>query len=753
MDRRAKHGRNINVIGVVGHLMPRPKRGDAEVLREARARFQRCSDWESVARQRAMIDQKIAEGDALNGWQWDQQVLTERGKRPCLTHNKIRQHNLMIVNDARQNKAQIKISPTGDGATYESAQVFAGLIRRIEYQSKAVDAYSTATFHQVQTGVGYVRVVTEYENAQSFDQEIFIRRISDWRTVYIDPDAKDYDKADMRFAFVFVDIPRDRYEEEHGEQDAPVQTPLDNVSAADGWNDKDHIREAEYWRRNEETDTLHMLRDGRVLRESDLDDEQMEAYKPLIERSRETVEHNVEWFKIVGDKVVDRGDWAGKFIPIVPCLGEETVIEGKLDRKGHTRSQIDAQRIYNFWASAAVEQVALQTKTPYLADLRAIDGLERYWDSANTANRPYLPFNGVADDGQPIQVPSRAEPPAMSQAYVEGMTIARQDLLDVTGQYQAELGMPSNERSGVAIQQRQRQGDQATYHYIDNQAKMIRQVGRILLDLIPKIYDVTKVAKVMGEDGTEQDVLLAPGASQCHQQVQMTSQGPQPISQQQQDQMKAGQKLANVMTIFNPAVGTYDVEADVGPSYGTQREEAANAFSQIMMQNPAAFQVVGDFWAQNSDFPGADELAERLRRGLPQQYQPGPSPQEQQLQQQLQLTTQNAQSTLQQADAHVARLQAEVVHLQEQLKDKAGDLGIKQQQVEIDNYKAESDRLKAVGSIDPTSLQIVVRQLVSDMLQTDIIPHLRAHATLEGQLQTAMAPAPQPQEGAAEPAQ
>src|SRR6478752_7468867 len=189
--------------------MARRKDSDEDILAEAKKRFERCVEWEATARANALADAKFAEGDSRNLHQWDSGVLNGRGDRPCLTNNLVRQHNLLIVNDARQNKAAIKVTPTGGKATYEAAQVLTGIIRRIEFQSKAMDAYSTAIFHQVQTGIGYVRVVTDYADEESFDQELFIRRVPDPRSVYIDPDAKDYDKADMRFAFVFEDIPKD----------------------------------------------------------------------------------------------------------------------------------------------------------------------------------------------------------------------------------------------------------------------------------------------------------------------------------------------------------------------------------------------------------------------------------------------------------------------------------------------------------------------------------------------------------------
>jgi len=723
----------------------RPQAGDAEIIREAKARFERCVAWESTARANALADAKFANGDSVNKWQWDTDVQKKRGARPMLTMNKTRQHILQIVNDARQHKAQIKVTPVGGHASYEAAQVFSGIVRRIEYQSKAVDAYSTAIYHQVETGIGYVRVVTDYADEETFDLDIYIHRIADQNTVYMDPDAKQYDKSDSNFTFVFVDKPRDMSQYKDL---VPTSAALDH---SDGWNDKDHIREAEYFRRTNNNDKLYRLPDGSSRLESDMDDDERDSMKEAIEAQGDLDDEDpqkimvrrvstpvIEWFKIVGDRIVDREPWPGRYIPIVPFIGEEVVIDGQMDRRGHTRCLLDAQRMYNYWSSAATEQVALQTKTPFTGPARAFEGYEKFWDNANTDNMPWLPYNDVDDTGQTIPNgrPAREQPPVMAEAYVKGMEIAREDMMMVSGQYQALVGAPSNEISGTAIQQRQRQGENSTYHYIDNQAKGIRQIGRIVLDLIPKIYDTARVIKIMAEDGSESDVHLVPNAPTSHQQIAMTPQGPQPVTPQQADAVTADPNAPNPKVIFNPNVGRYDVEADVGPSFGTQREEAANAFAQIMAQNPAAFQVVGDFWAQNSDFPGADELAERLRRGLPPQYKADtPDPEVIKLQQALQQTTVHANQTLQQADAEIARLKAECTRMQEQLKDKSDE-------IEIKDYDAETRRLAAVGNIDPASLQVIVRQMVSDMLQTEIAPHLQAHAALNASLQP---PEPQPE--------
>lgn len=691
-----------------------------KVLKEARARFERCVSWESNARANALADAKFEAGDSVNLYQWDQTIQTSRTGRPMLTDNLVRQNNLLIVNDARQNKAQIKVTPTGGHATFEAAQVFSGIVRRIEYQSKAVDAYSTAAFHQVSTGIGYVTVVTDYADEESFDQEIFIRRKSDPKTIYLDPDAREFDKSDMRFAFEFSDTPRDQYEAEHGDGDMVAPAGAAALDNASDWNSKDHVREAKYWRRNDKTDTLHRLNNGKVFRESALKPGELAKLKPRITDSRDIATPEVECFTICGDRIDKHQIWAGKYIPIVPWIGEETIIDTVMDRKGHTRSQIDAQRMYNYWTSAAVEHVALQGKSPYVTDARAVEGYENFWNTANTVNHAYLPFNGIDDAGQPIAKPERAAPPEMAPAYLHGLQMAKDSLMASSGQWQANRGAPSNETSGVAIDKRQRAGDVAVFHYNDNQAKGIRQIGRIVMDLIPHIYDTKRVIKIMAEDGTPSDVHLDPDAPAAHQHMI----GDQPATPEQAKAAAADPDQPDPRVIFNATVGMYDVESDVGAAFATRRQEAFNALSEIIKASPDLVHVAGDLLFKSADFPLADELAERLKRGVPQNYLGGPPVAVQQIQQQMQQQMAQAHALLGKADGEVADLKQQVAALAAQLKDKGAELTIK-------DYSAETARLAAVGSIDPASLQIIVRQMVENMLGTSLTPMLQNHAAIE----------------------
>jgi hypothetical protein len=706
--------------------MPRETAEDREIVKEAQKRFKACQDWESRARERFNADQKFAEGDSDNQFQWDAALVRSRttdvnGPRPCLTINKTRQHCLQILNDARQNKAQIRVNATGGGATYDSAQIFQGITRYIEYRSNATEAYEAASRHQVYGGIGYWRILSEYVSEDSFDQDLKIQRVPDPLSIYLDPHIQEFNGSDARFGFAFIDMPRDQFEIDYPEwKDKVGKEALDDEGKS--WSTEDTVRIAEYYRRREVPDTLYALADGSMMLRSEIPPdlrEQFDAEKPeRVRAERPTHRVVVEWFKIAGSRVIDRKPWPGRYIPIVRVIGEETVIDGELDRKGHTRAMKDPQRMYNYASSGAVEFGALQGKSPFIAPAAAIEGYENMWNAANRENFSVLVWNHMSDDSGPIPAPQRAAPPASAPHYLQLMQSSLNELMLVSGQYQAEMGAPSNERSGVAIQQRQRQGDNATYHYIDHLAQAIRLTGVMLLDLIPHFYDTERVIKILGEDGSQTDVRIDPTQSQ----PLMKTVAGKPANDEMLKTAQADPDMRDkVETIFNPAVGRYSVQADVGPAFATKRQEMFNALREILTRSPDLAKLLGDYLFMAADFPMATEMAERFRRTIPPAVLgQGPSPAEQQLQQQVQ----QLQGALGQAMQAAQGLAA-------QAKDRAGRDG---DEMALKAYDAETRRLTALVKQYPQAFGPAVMQLVADMQGTDVIglhQTIDAHAGVE----------------------
>lgn len=711
------------------------KRADKDIVEEAQKRHHACADWEAKFRKNHKSDTLMATADAYNMNAWPQDVLNVRQPRggpvrPCLTFPMIQQHNLHIINNAQQNTMGVKVNATGYGATAEAAEALEGLIRHIEYQSNAQqNAYKCAIECQVEGGRGYTHIMADYAPGDTFDQELYIRSVPDPLSVWLDPDCQEPDKSDARWGQIGQDMQRKEFESTY-----PDASKLAGTQAAFGdgqdwsrdWSRDDTVRVVRYYRLNDVDDTLYAVPDGIVLpgptdedgkpvidpmtqqpiagqpvppgvmRKSAMSPELVEMAEEQDFQSRPIADPQVEWFLIAGHEIIDRGDTVFDHIPLVPWIAREKVIDGKFDCWGHTRQLIDPQRMYNYSASEFVGLTAMQSRVQWTGDARAIEGYEAEWANANTSNAVFLPQNRVSlEDNSPIEPVERLDPPTTPQAAMQGMANAEHQMQLVSGQFDAEMGAPSNERTGVAIQQRQRQGDTATYHFTDGQGAALRLTGKILIGAIPKVYDTQRAIQILGGDGQRKGVVVDPSLQQAHQEVPPPPPGTPDVDPN-----------ADAIMAINPKIGRYDVEADVGPAYGTRRQETFNALTQIMSAAPEIVAKCGDLLFQSADFPMADEIAKRLAP-------PSDDPQAAAAQQ------------------HIQQLTAQIGQLQQKLNDKTADQQIRigQQQhdkvddvmkSEIDRYKAETDRIAAIGSIDPAMLMPLVQQAVRDALATQI---------------------------------
>ena len=711
---------------------------DDKIVREAQRRFKACEEWESQAWTNFDYDYKFAHGDSLNMYQWDNWVVGDRidNSRPCLTINKTMQHCLQIINDGKQNKPGVNIHPVGGDASFEAAQMYEEVIRHIEYLSNAENVYDNASEFQVYGGIGYWRIITDWADpAKRFDQEIYIKPIKHPKSVRLDPDITETDGSDARFGFIFNDFATDVYEAQNPDfTDVGGSTVLGGMSGSEGWYTKNHVRVAEYFRKSPKKDkwiefTLPETQEPIEGYYSELKKEnpdaivmfeqikQTEKEYPLNQRSyqeRTVIKDNIEWYKIAGNTIIDRKPWVGKYIPIIRIVGIETIIDGQLDRKGHVRALLDPQRIYNINSSANVEFGALQTKSPITAPMDAISNYMQYYQNANLNNAAVLPYDAWDEEGRALPAPTRMAAPQASPAYVQQMKIAQEEMMMVSGQYQAQMGENENAKSGVAINQRQRQGDRATYHFLDGQAIGIRYTGKQLIDLIPKVYNKKRVMRIEAKDGTILNLTIDPdhNAAMSKMLPQNGQAGFDPNAP------IPTEKVLDI--IFNPNIGNYAVISDTGPSFATRRQEAFNALTQIAAQNKEFMNIGGDLLWKVADFPEAQELARRWRRIIPPNViGDAPNPQ---------LT-----QAMHQASDKIEQQLVIITKQTKELADKTRELDIKEKELDLrikeatarenrDDYYAENDRLKTLGNsgpaVTPEQIQPVLKQLLIDMFKS-----------------------------------
>ena len=449
-----------------------------EILRQARERFERAAEADRENAIEAHDDLKFRVGE-----QWPEDVKRERESdgRTVLTINRILQFIRQVTGDIRINRPAIRVRPTGKGANRAVAEVLTGLIRHIEQVSQAQTAYTTAADSAAACGIGHFRIVSEYSDDDGFEQDIRIRRILNPFAVAWDPDAEALTREDAKYRFVTARVPLDEFKERW--PDARTSdfdsSDYDRDYLGDWW-DGEGVRVAEYWCKKSVVKTLHMMTDGSVLDDAGLAKARAEAAEdgaaaPEIKRTREVRTHEIVEYMLNGVEVIEGPvKWPGRHIPIVSVCGEEVHIGDGTVRSGVIRYAKDAQRLYNYMRSTAVEAGALQPKAPFIATPNQIKGHETQWREANRRNVPYLLYN---PDGQAPGAPQRQLPAPIAVGFEQEAAIAADDMKATTGIYDASLGQRSNETSGKAIIARQREGDVSTYVYADNLAKAIATPG------------------------------------------------------------------------------------------------------------------------------------------------------------------------------------------------------------------------------------------------------------------------------------
>lgn len=630
---------------------------DAAIIAEIKRRLSWALANESDNRSEAKKDIAFLKGD-----HWDAQVKSQRDadRRPSLTINKLPTFVQQVTNDLRMNKPAIKVSPVDDKADEETAEVLQGLIRHIEYDSNADVCYDTAGSHAAESGAGYWRLITDYESPDSFDQVIKFDRIRNRFSVYLGP-HKEADASDTPWALIAVEMTRDDFRAEYPDAD---MASFDSVTAQgdrqSGWVTNESVRVVEYYRISRTPDKLCLLPDGRTVYKSEYKAEGAKGVKPL--RERDTYRQVVEWFKASAVEILERTEVPCEWIPIFKVVGGEIDDDGEVTYSGIVRHARDPAYMYDLFMSSATEEVALRTKTPFIIAEGQAKGYEKDWKQANVRNFPYLTYRPTTVDGILVPAPQRQPMADIPAGALQLAMHANDNIKATTGIFDASLGARGNETSGRAIQARQREGDTANYHITDNLRRAIRHCGRCIVSMAPRVYDTPRLVRILGEDET-------PGHAT--------------INTPEVDE----NGIERVMRDLR--VGRYDVVVSMGPSFSTKRQEAADAMIQFGQSWPKLMDIAGDKVVMAMDWPGADDIAERIKRSIPPELR-GDDDGEQQGPQ----IPPEVQQAVQQMQAHIQQLEAALAEAQS---------------------GAEKDRIRAEASIETARIAADSRRDVAEI--------------------------------------
>jgi hypothetical protein len=557
-------------------------------INEAKKFLNLCNDTDSNNRAEALDDVRFCAGD-----QWPVDVQNSRvlESRPCLTINKVDAYVRQICNQIRQQRPRIKVQGMNNEADAKLAEILSGVCRHIEYQSSADVAYDTAVEYAVKMGWGYFRVMTDYISDDSFEQEIYIRPIDNPFTVYFDPNSQLPDGSDAERCLITTVVSKKTFKAMYPDKDDGQGFTSRGTGDSDAeWVTKEDVRIAEYFYTVKTPTKLVLLSDGTSVYQDELpsDEALADAGITIIER-RDTYKKQLKWCKVTAMQVLEEGDWAGKYIPIIPVYGQSCIIDAKHKKFGLVRMAKDPQRMYNYWTTALTESVALAPKAKWVMAEGQDEGHENEWAMANIKAMPVLRYKQTDTEGRTAPAPQRLQPeppPAGIVTATQGMS---NDLMTVVGIYDPSQ-LPQGNMSGKALAGQQQQVDMVNFHYYDNLTRSIAYCGRIILDLIPKIYDTERVMRIIGADEKPEIITL-------NQRV-TTEEGVDKI-------------------LNDVSVGRYDVVMDTGPGFATKRQEASESMMSLLAADPTLMQTAGDLIFRNMDFPGAEIIADRMAASNP----------------------------------------------------------------------------------------------------------------------------------------
>lgn len=699
-----------------------------DLLAEARERFDYSCEYNTENHDRQKEDTRFV---WVKGAQWDDEdsKAREGSGQPTLEASQLTQFIKQVVNDQRQNRPGILISPASGDASKQVADLLQGMIRHIEVDSQAEAAYDQAYEHAVTGGRGWIRVLTAYEEGETFDQKLLIKRVQDPLTVKEDPDYREPDGSDIGWCFITEKIGRKKFEKAY-----PDAQPLnwEGTSEYGEWFDgADDVIIADYYRRVKSSRTFVRMSDGMV---GWLD----ELPKPLppgikVERSREVEDWKVEWYKVAGgQQILETLEWPGKTIPVVPVPGNEVYVDGKRQFQGLIRRARDTQKMYNYLISAAAERVALAPKAPWVMAEGQDEGRENLWKNANRTANSRLVYKPVTIGDQLAPAPQRQPPVQAEMGLLNHAEMCKGDIKSILGMYESSLGQKGNETSGRAILAREKQSDNATFDFVDNLSRAIALVGRICVECIGKVYDTPRVVGIVQPDDTKKTVAInQPGAAPGSPVDPFTG-------------------ALQAIKINDVSQGKYAVTVKTGPSYATKRMESSESMIAFVQAVPQAMGVAADLIAKSQDWADAEVIGERLKFILPPEIrasidakEKGQMPPDPKLMQQMQQKDQQIQQMgqgLQQLQQLLAEAQKGT---QAQMAKVAqdGDIARKKmaQDAELAHEKMESDsRLTIKKALIDASTKIFVAQFdtmgtmgadAGTMLTVEQISHIVAGAT------------------------
>lgn len=635
--------------------------------------------------------------------QWEPEIVSAMTGRPRYTFDKVNPIIDQITGEIDQADFDIRIRPGGGEATKETAAVYDGIIRSIERSSSAQHIYSQGGRAAVTAGIGGWMVVQDWADADSFDQDLFIRPLSNFEDrVFFDEGAEMQDASDANHVFVLTPMAESRYKEIWPDGSG-MSVSKGNLSDVYYYK-KEEVVVGQVFYKKPITKELIQFSDGSV-REAN-DDIKLVMDELAAAGITETKRRKRKSHKIMS-RLFDGKEWLNdeqetvfSELPVIPVYANFRIREGKVLYRGAVEKMIDPQRVYNYTRSREVEEVALAPRAKYWMTRKQAQGNETQLATLNTNADP-VQFYTVDPDAPP---PAQMGGAQLNQGLLTAAQSASSDLQEAAGIFGLNQGrVDGGPLSGVAIQSLQNKGDNSTIKYFKAMEVAITATAKVLVKAIPKVYDTARQVRILNEDGSQEIMSV--------------------------NDRVFDQQTNRWVVVNDLSKGTYDVTCDVGPAFKNRQQEAVKALTELMGTIGAVGELGGDVLLKNINSPGVDVVAERLRmqmvnNGLIPESQLTDEEKQriQQAQMMAQMQPQEPTAEDQIAMAEIERVKAETADVISKAQERQAKSDFKVMELDLEQQKIDDKR-------SMNELTLVMKQQMQQMSQQQAM----IEASIKGQ--------------------
>jgi hypothetical protein len=491
-----------------------------------------------------------------------------------------------ISGEIEQSDFGLNVSPSGGDSSIDVAKTYDGLIRNIRNISNADEVFNAASRSNVIGGFDAVEVVQEFVDGDSFDQDLIIKRVPNAvDSVWFDIGSVKQDGSDAKWCVKLIAIPAAEYKERF--PDGSNLSVGDDKKNTAYFDVADFVTVGQLYYKKKVNIELVQMSNGAVYRV----DDKFESIKDELAQqgiSEEKRRGRKSWR--VNSRLFDGGDWLGdeevtvfNDLPIIPIYGNFDIFENKVIYFGKLEKLYDQQRTLNYAMSRDIEDGALSPKKKYWGTPEQIEGYEDTIQSLNTNNDAMQLYNHT-DNVPPPFMQGGVE---ASQGLQTTIANTQQMISASANSFNAQQGNANPMQSGIAGSQQIEQGNIGSIKWFKSLEVMVCQVGRVLINAIPRVYDSTRQVRILEEDGTSSMVTL--------------------------NDTVFDQETQQNVEINDLSKGDYDVVCDFGPAFNSQQKETTQAFLDMAQIDPSFLQQGKDIMLKNLAVPGMDQMAERAR--------------------------------------------------------------------------------------------------------------------------------------------